>query len=119
MVDPRGTQIFVRYMDAEGAVSQITRVEKSVEPISSFGLITICDAGGRVNGARSFEPASVIYVTRAVTAVSLGFSIVMNVSNPQSDVPSARYHAGVLPTFIVNGTLEVVPPPGPGVNTWT
>ena len=27
--DPRGTQIFVRYMDAEGAISQITRVEKS------------------------------------------------------------------------------------------
>jgi dipeptidyl aminopeptidase/acylaminoacyl peptidase len=27
--DPRGTQIFVRYMDAEGAVSQITRVEKA------------------------------------------------------------------------------------------
>ena len=27
--EPRGSQIFVRYMDAEGAVSQITRVEKS------------------------------------------------------------------------------------------
>lgn len=27
--DPKGTQIFVRYMDAEGAVSQITRVEKA------------------------------------------------------------------------------------------
>ena len=27
--EPRGTQIFVRYMDAEGAVSQITRVEKA------------------------------------------------------------------------------------------
>lgn len=27
--EPKGTQIFVRYMDAEGAVSQITRVEKS------------------------------------------------------------------------------------------
>jgi dipeptidyl aminopeptidase/acylaminoacyl peptidase len=27
--EPRGSQIFVRYMDAEGAVSQITRVEKA------------------------------------------------------------------------------------------
>jgi dipeptidyl aminopeptidase/acylaminoacyl peptidase len=27
--DPRGTQIFVRYMDAEGAITQITHVEKS------------------------------------------------------------------------------------------
>ena len=27
--DPKGTQIFVRYMDAEGAITQITRVEKS------------------------------------------------------------------------------------------
>ncbi len=27
--EPRGTQIFVRYMDAEGAISQITHVEKS------------------------------------------------------------------------------------------
>jgi dipeptidyl aminopeptidase/acylaminoacyl peptidase len=27
--EPRGSQVFVRYMDAEGAVSQITRVEKS------------------------------------------------------------------------------------------
>jgi dipeptidyl aminopeptidase/acylaminoacyl peptidase len=27
--DPKGTQIFVRYMDAEGATSQITRVDKS------------------------------------------------------------------------------------------
>ena len=27
--EPRGSQIFVRWMDAEGAVSQITRVEKS------------------------------------------------------------------------------------------
>ncbi len=27
--DPRGTQIFVRYMDAEGAVTQVTRVEKA------------------------------------------------------------------------------------------
>jgi len=27
--EPRGTQIFVRYMDAEGAVTQITHVEKS------------------------------------------------------------------------------------------
>ena len=29
--DPKGTQIFVRYMDAEGAITQITRVEKSPE----------------------------------------------------------------------------------------
>lgn len=27
--EPKGSQIFVRYMDAEGAVSQVTRVEKS------------------------------------------------------------------------------------------
>ncbi len=27
--DPKGSQIFVRYMDAEGATSQVTRVEKS------------------------------------------------------------------------------------------
>jgi dipeptidyl aminopeptidase/acylaminoacyl peptidase len=27
--DPRGTQVFVRYMDAEGATTQITRVEQS------------------------------------------------------------------------------------------
>ena len=27
--EPRGSQIFVRYMDAEGATSQITRVEKA------------------------------------------------------------------------------------------
>lgn len=27
--EPKGTQIFVRYMDAEGAVTQVTRVEKS------------------------------------------------------------------------------------------
>lgn len=27
--DPKGTQLFVRYMDAEGAVSQITHVEKT------------------------------------------------------------------------------------------
>ena len=27
--EPRGSQIFVRYMDAEGATSQITHVEKS------------------------------------------------------------------------------------------
>lgn len=27
--EPKGTQIFVRYMDAEGAVTQITRVEKA------------------------------------------------------------------------------------------
>ena len=27
--DPKGTQIFVRYMDAEGATSQVTRVEKT------------------------------------------------------------------------------------------
>lgn len=27
--EPKGTQVFVRYMDAEGAVSQVTRVEKT------------------------------------------------------------------------------------------
>ena len=32
--EPRGTQIFVRYMDAEGAVSQITRVEKAPSAIA-------------------------------------------------------------------------------------
>ena len=32
--EPRGTQIFVRYMDAEGAVSQITRVEKAPSGIA-------------------------------------------------------------------------------------
>ena len=32
--EPRGIQIFVRYMDAEGAVSQITRVEKSPSNIA-------------------------------------------------------------------------------------
>ena len=32
--DPRGTQLFVRYMDAEGAVSQITRVEKAPSAIA-------------------------------------------------------------------------------------
>ena len=30
--EPRGTQIFVRYMDAEGATTQITRVEKRRAP---------------------------------------------------------------------------------------
>jgi dipeptidyl aminopeptidase/acylaminoacyl peptidase len=33
-VEPRGTQIFMRYMDAEGATSQITRVEKSPSNIA-------------------------------------------------------------------------------------
>ncbi len=32
--EPRGTQIFVRYMDAEGATSQITRVEKAPTAIA-------------------------------------------------------------------------------------
>ena len=32
--EPRGTQVFVRYMDAEGAVSQITRVEKAPSAIA-------------------------------------------------------------------------------------
>ena len=32
--DPRGSQIFVRYMDAEGATSQITRVEKAPSAIA-------------------------------------------------------------------------------------
>ena len=32
--EPRGTQIFVRYMDAEGAASQITRVEKAPTAIA-------------------------------------------------------------------------------------
>jgi len=32
--EPRGTQIFVRYMDAEGAISQITRVEKAPSGIA-------------------------------------------------------------------------------------
>ena len=32
--DPKGTQIFVRYMDAEGAVSQVTRVEKSPSAVA-------------------------------------------------------------------------------------
>ena len=27
--DPRGTQVFVRYMDAEGATTQVTRVDKA------------------------------------------------------------------------------------------
>ena len=31
--DPRGTQIFVRWMDAEGATSQITRVDQTVADI--------------------------------------------------------------------------------------
>ena len=32
--EPRGTQIFVRYMDAEGAITQVTRVEKSPSGIA-------------------------------------------------------------------------------------
>jgi len=32
--EPKGSQIFVRYMDAEGAVSQITRVEKSPSAVA-------------------------------------------------------------------------------------
>ena len=32
--EPRGSQIFVRYMDAEGAVSQITRVEKAPSAVA-------------------------------------------------------------------------------------
>ncbi len=32
--EPRGSQIFVRYMDAEGATSQITRVEKAPSAIA-------------------------------------------------------------------------------------
>ena len=30
--EPKGSQIFVRYMDAEGAVSQITHVDRIAEP---------------------------------------------------------------------------------------
>ena len=32
--EPKGSQIFVRYMDAEGAVSQITRVEKAPSAVA-------------------------------------------------------------------------------------
>ena len=32
--EPRGTQVFVRYMDAEGATSQVTRVEQSPSDVS-------------------------------------------------------------------------------------
>jgi dipeptidyl aminopeptidase/acylaminoacyl peptidase len=32
--EPRGTQIFVRYMDAEGATSQVTRVEKAPSTVT-------------------------------------------------------------------------------------
>jgi dipeptidyl aminopeptidase/acylaminoacyl peptidase len=32
--EPRGSQIFVRYMDAEGAVTQITRMEKSAQNVT-------------------------------------------------------------------------------------
>jgi dipeptidyl aminopeptidase/acylaminoacyl peptidase len=32
--EPKGSQIFVRYMDAEGAVSQVTRVEKSPSAVT-------------------------------------------------------------------------------------
>src|SRR5262245_26067649 len=32
--EPRGSQIFVRYMDAEGATSQITRVEKAPSTVA-------------------------------------------------------------------------------------
>ena len=32
--DPKGSQIFVRYMDAEGATSQVTRVEKSPSAVA-------------------------------------------------------------------------------------
>ncbi len=32
--DPKGSQIFVRYMDAEGAVSQVTRVEKAPSAVA-------------------------------------------------------------------------------------
>ena len=33
-VEPRGSQIFVRYMDAEGATTQVTRVEKAPTSVS-------------------------------------------------------------------------------------
>jgi len=32
--EPKGTQIFVRYMDAEGAISQVTRVEKAPSAVA-------------------------------------------------------------------------------------
>jgi dipeptidyl aminopeptidase/acylaminoacyl peptidase len=32
--EPRGSQVFVRYMDAEGAISQITRVERAPSSVS-------------------------------------------------------------------------------------
>ena len=40
--DPNGTQVFVRWMDAEGSITQITRVEKSP------GNITWSPAGDRI-----------------------------------------------------------------------
>ncbi len=40
--DPKGTQVFVRWMDAEGSITQITRVEKSP------GNITWSPAGDRI-----------------------------------------------------------------------
>ena len=41
-VDPEGTQVFVRWMDAEGAITQVTRVEKSP------GNITWSPAGDHI-----------------------------------------------------------------------
>src|SRR5450759_1427444 len=54
-----------------------TLVEKSVEPMSFAGLMTVCDMAGSLRSGRVLDPVLVMYVTFAVWDVVLGFSMVM------------------------------------------
>jgi dipeptidyl aminopeptidase/acylaminoacyl peptidase len=51
--EPRGSQIFVRYMDAEGATSQVTRVEKAP------GTVTWSPDGTRIGFTMNVEAKTV------------------------------------------------------------
>jgi dipeptidyl aminopeptidase/acylaminoacyl peptidase len=59
--EPRGNQIFVRYMDAEGAATQITRLDESPSAITwspdgrhiAFRMLVPRSAGWRVEGQAS------------------------------------------------------------------
>jgi dipeptidyl aminopeptidase/acylaminoacyl peptidase len=121
--EPKGSQIFVRWMDAEGAATQITRVAESPSGVAwspdgkwlAFRMLVPEDRGWKVEGqVGQFKPKGATWTTAPRVVDRLDYR-----QDRQGFTPTGTYHLflvpadGGTPRQITSGEWDA------GSPTWT